>query len=167
MTEWDEHDKLLGSFIRTNSSPAIYYLPAHHNVNTIKCLQDSKNKLEGTTNGLYEQFADNLTIIVAKMKDRQKEILDDNDDDIVMETDESLGSSNVVKSQVIITMPNKDIFEVGNDEGNGMGPEGKSSSRVCEVKPLPRDTDATTLVSMENISKGKQQELDNSSSEND
>ena len=163
MTEWDEHDKLLSSFIRTNSSPAIYYLPAHHNVNTIKCLQDSKNKLEGTTK-LYK-LGDNINLTIAKMKDRQKEILDDNDD--VMETDESLGSSNVVKSQVIITKPNKDIFEVGNDEGNGMGPEGKNSSRVCEVKPLPRDTDTTTLVSMEIISKGKQEELDNSSGEID
>lgn len=146
VTEWDDHDKLLGNFIRTNSSPAIYYLPAHHNVNTIKCLQDSKSVLE------------------AKMRDRQKEILDDNDD--VMETDQSLGSSNVVKSQVIITSSNKDIFEVGNDEGSGVGPEGRNSSRVCEVKPLPRDTDASTLVSMEIINKGKQ-ELDNSSGEND
>ena len=100
----------------------------------------------------------------AKMRDRQKEILDDNDD--VMETDQSLGSSNVVKSQVITTSSNKDIFEVGNDEGSGVGPEGRNSSRVCEVKPLPRDTDASTLVSMEIINKGKQ-ELDNSSGEND
>ena len=83
-----------------------------------------------------------------------------------METDESLGSGNVVKSQVTVAIANKDIFEVGNDEGSGMsGPEGRVSSRVCEVKPLPRDNDAT-LVSTE-ISKGKHEELDNSSGEND
>lgn len=162
MTEWDDHDKLLGNFIRTNSSPAIYYLPAHHNVNTIKCLQDSKSVLEGTSK--LCRSSNTIYCTTAKMRDRQKEILDDNDD--VMETDQSLGSSNVVKSQVIITSSNKDIFEVGNDEGSGVGPEGRNSSRVCEVKPLPRDTDASTLVSMEIINKGKQ-ELDNSSGEND
>lgn len=97
------------------------------------------------------------------MKDRQKEIFDDNKD--VMETDESLGGSNVIKSQVVVTVPNKDIFEVGNDQGSGMGPEGKVSSRVCEVKPFPRDND-TMVVSTE-INKGKHKELDNLSSEND
>lgn len=95
------------------------------------------------------------------MKNREKEILDDN---VVMETDESLGSGNVVKSQVNVAMANKDIFEVGNDDGNSMVGPDRVSSRVCEVKPLPRDND-TTLVSTE-ISKGKHEELGNSSGEN-
>ena len=97
--------------------------------------------------------------VIEKMKKRQKEILDDN----VMETDESLGSGNVVKSQVIIKTPNKDIFEVGNDEASGRGPESRISSRVCEVKPLPRDNDTTTVE----VNKGKHKELDNSPGEND
>lgn len=83
-----------------------------------------------------------------------------------METNESLGSNNVVKSQVVTTAPNKDIFEVGTDEGSGVGPEGRISSRVCEVKPLPRNNDATKVASTE-ISKGKREELENSSGEND
>ena len=138
-------------------------MPAHHNVNTIKCLQESKNLLEGITVSSVSWKRSNY--IIAKMKERQKEILDDNDD--VMETDESLGNSNVVKSQVITTAPNKDIFEVGNDEGgNGVGPEGKTSSRVCEVKPLPRDNGASAVVTTE-ITKGKQEKSDNLSGEND
>ena len=80
-----------------------------------------------------------------------------------METNESLGSGNAVKSQVNVAVANKDIFEIGNDEGNGMGPEGRVSSRVCEVKPLPRDND--TMLTSTEISKGKQE--DNSSGEND
>lgn len=98
--------------------------------------------------------------VTEKIKNRQKEILDDN---VVMETDESLGGSgNVVKSQVIIKTPNKDIFEISNDGGGG--PEGRISSRVCEVKPLPRDNETTTVVTME-INKGKHKELE--SGEND
>lgn len=98
--------------------------------------------------------------IIEKMKSREKEIFDDN---VVVETDESMGSGNVVKSQIIIATPNKDIFEVGStDERGSVGPGGKVSSRVCEVKPLPRDNDDTN-VSVE-ISKGNPEQLD---SEND
>jgi len=57
-----------------------------------------------------------------------------------METTES-----VVKSQVVVP-PNKDMFELGSNEG-------KVSSRVCEVHPLPRDSEQP-VVSME-ISKEK------------
>ena len=99
---------------------------------------------------------------IEKIKNRQKEILDDSDNNI-METNESLGGGNVVKSQVIIKTPNKDIFEVGNDEAGGS--EGRISSRVCEVKPLPRENDTAPVVSVE-IKKVKHEELD-ISGEND
>jgi len=146
VTEWEEHDKLLSNFIRTNASPAIYYMPAHHNVHTIKCLQDSKQILEGENHPCHNLLL-HLVHVTDKIQAREKEILQEN---VSMETTDS-----VIKSQVVVP-PNKDIFELGNNEG-------KVSSRVCEVHPLPRDTEQP-VVSME-ISKGKPEGSDNLSND--
>ena len=120
-------------------------MPAHHNVHTIKCLQDSKQVLEGEI--MPHSNVLHLVCITEKIQAREKEILEDN---VSMETTDS-----VVKSQVVVP-PNKDMFELGNNEG-------KVSSRVCEVHPLPRDTEQP-VVSME-ISKRKLDGSDNLSND--
>ena len=46
--EWEQHYGLLGSYIKTQTTPQIFYLPRAHNKATSKLLESTKAEIAGT-----------------------------------------------------------------------------------------------------------------------
>ena len=55
MEEWEDHDKKLSKFIRTDTKPHIFYLPAKHNDYTKGLLEKTAEHVEGKFEVLKEQ----------------------------------------------------------------------------------------------------------------
>jgi hypothetical protein len=47
LEEWEDHDRKLSKFIRTNTKPHIFYLPAKHNDYTLGLLEKTAGHVEG------------------------------------------------------------------------------------------------------------------------
>ena len=47
LEEWEDHDRKLSKFIRTNTKPHIFYLPAKHNDYTMGLLEKTAGLVEG------------------------------------------------------------------------------------------------------------------------
>lgn len=46
--EWEQHNALLGSYIKTQTTPRIFYLPKAHNKTTSELLESTKSEIAGT-----------------------------------------------------------------------------------------------------------------------
>ena len=47
MEEWEDHDRKLSKYIRTNTKPHIFYIPAKHNDYTRGLLEKTAEHVEG------------------------------------------------------------------------------------------------------------------------
>lgn len=47
--EWNAHDRLLLGYIKTKTTPPIFYLPAEHTPKTEKLFRETQSAIEGMT----------------------------------------------------------------------------------------------------------------------